>query len=78
LSLKIVSVKEDASELRTFCPIPTMTPVWRGLPTKEGNTALGASSPAKPAFTIPEPLSHTKALTSPSSAISAHCNILTF
>lgn len=33
----------------------------------EGNTALGASSPAKPALTMPEPLSHTIAETSPSS-----------
>lgn len=35
----------------------------------EGNTALGASSPAKPAFTKPEPLSHTKAVVSSSSHI---------
>lgn len=33
----------------------------------EGNTARGASSPAKPAFTNPEPLSHTKAVVSSSS-----------
>lgn len=33
----------------------------------EGNTALGASSPAKPAFTRPEPLSHTRAVVSSSS-----------
>lgn len=33
----------------------------------EGNTALGASSPAKPAFTRPEPLSHTSAVVSSSS-----------
>ncbi len=31
-----------------------------------GNTALGASSPAKPALHIPEPLSHTKAAISSS------------
>lgn len=32
----------------------------------EGKTALGASSPAKPALHIPEPLSTTKAATSSS------------
>lgn len=43
----------------------------------EGNTALGASSPAKPAFTSPEPLSHTKAVVSSSSHILARllCNL---
>jgi hypothetical protein len=35
----------------------------------EGKTARGASSPAKPAFTMPEPLSHTMALISFSSAV---------
>merc|ERR1719351_528679 len=35
---------------------------------KDRNTALGASSPAKPAFTKPEPLSHTKAVCSSSSS----------
>ena len=53
----------------TFWPMPTITPACRGLPTKLGNTARGASSPAKPALTMPEPLSHTRAETSPSSAI---------
>lgn len=37
----------------------------------EGNTALGASSPAKPAFTRPEPLSQTRAVVSSSSHMSA-------
>ena len=46
-----------------------MTPWCRGRPTMDGNTAFGASSPANPAFTIPDPLSHTSADTSPSSAI---------
>ena len=32
----------------------------------DGNTALGASSPAKPALHMPEPLSTTKAATSSS------------
>jgi hypothetical protein len=36
-------------QARTFCPMPTITPVWRGRPTMLGNTARGASSPAKPA-----------------------------
>lgn len=40
----------------------------------EGNTALGASSPAKPAFTRPEPLSHTRAVVSSSShMVSGFC-----
>ena len=39
---------------------------WRGRPTMDGNTALGASSPAKPALHMPEPLSTTKAATSSS------------
>lgn len=42
---------------------------WRGRPTMDGNTALGASSPAKPLFTKPEPLSHTRAVVSSSSHI---------
>ena len=39
---------------------------WRGRPTMEGKTALGASSPAKPALHIPEPLSTTRAAASSS------------
>ena len=40
----------------------------------DGNTALGASSPAKPAFTRPEPLSHTRAVVSSSShMVSGFC-----
>lgn len=38
-----------------------------GRPTMEGNTARGASSPAKPALHSPEPLSHTRAVLSSSS-----------
>lgn len=42
----------------------------------DGNTALGASSPAKPAFTRPEPLSHTRAVVSSSSHMaSGFCKI---
>merc|ERR1712088_376847 len=37
-----------------------------GRPTMDGKTALGASSPAKPALHMPEPLSTTKAATSSS------------
>lgn len=44
---------------------------WRGRPTIEGNTARGASSPANPALTRPEPLSHTRAVVSSSSHMSA-------
>jgi len=46
--------------------MPTMTPWWRGRPTMEGKTARGASSPAKPALHMPEPLSTTRAATSSS------------
>ena len=52
----------------SFWPIPTITPWCLGRPTMEGNTARGASSPAKPALHIPEPLSTTRAAMS-SSAI---------
>ena len=37
-----------------------------GLPTMEGNTALGASSPANPALHMPDPLSITRAAISSS------------
>merc|ERR1719187_3099223 len=50
----------------SFCPIPTITPWCLGRPTMEGKTALGASSPAKPALHIPDPLSITRAATSSS------------
>ena len=40
-----------------------------GLPTIEGNTLRGASSPANPALHIPEPLSTTRPHTSPSPLI---------
>ena len=53
----------------SFWPIPTITPWCLGRPTMDGKTALGASSPAKPALTMPEPLSHTSAETSASSAM---------
>lgn len=39
---------------------------YLGLPTMDGKTARGASSPANPALHIPEPLSTTKAATSSS------------
>merc|ERR1719250_373103 len=49
-------------------PMPTMTPGYLGLPTTEGKTARGASSPAKPALHMPEPLSTTNAADSSSSS----------
>ena len=39
----------------------TMIPGCLGRPTMDGKTARGASSPAKPALHIPEPLSTTRA-----------------
>merc|ERR1712062_763244 len=55
----------------SFWPMPTITPWWRGRPTIEGKTALGASSPAKPALHMPEPLSQTRAATSSSHILSS-------
>lgn len=46
-----------------------MIPGCLGRPTMEGNTARGASSPAKPALHMPDPLSTTKACTSSSAMI---------
>lgn len=43
----------------------------------EGNTALGASSPAKPALHRPDPLSHTRAVLSSSSHIFSSISFLT-
>ena len=54
----------------SFCPIPTMTPWCLGRPTIEGKTARGASSPAKPALHMPDPLSTTRAATSSSHILS--------
>ena len=56
----------NTNDYESFCPIPTITPWWRGRPTIEGKTARGASSPAKPALHIPDPLSTTNAVTSAS------------
>ena len=60
----------------SFWPMPTITPAWRHRPTTVGKTARGASSPAKPAFTMPEPLSHTRAATSSSAIVSLACALL--
>ena len=60
----------------SFWPMPTITPGWRGRPITDGKTARGASSPAKPAFTMPEPLSHTRAATSSSAIVSLECGLL--
>jgi len=57
----------------SFCPMPTMTPWCLGRPTIEGKTALGASSPAKPALHMPDPLSTTRAATSSSHIFSSCC-----
>jgi hypothetical protein len=46
-----------------------MIPGILGLPTMEGNMALGASSPEIPALHIPEPLSITTAAVSNDSVI---------
>ena len=43
---------------------PAMTAWYLGLPITAGNTARGASSHAKPALHIPDPLSSTTAATS--------------
>ena len=50
-----------------------MIPGCLGRPTMEGNTARGASSPAKPALHMPDPLSTTKACTSSSAMIKSEC-----
>ena len=58
-------------ERSPLCPLQArlcrclLLTLWRGRPTMDGNTARGASSPAKPALHIPEPLSTTRAWTSP-------------
>ena len=44
-----------------------------GLPTIDGKTALGASSPAKPALHMPEPLSTTRAAESSSHILPMFC-----
>ena len=52
-----------------------LTPGCFGRPTIEGKTALGASSPAKPALHIPDPLSNTSAWTSSSAILEFVKNI---
>lgn len=52
-----------------YVPIIIFLTWCLGRPTMDGKTALGASSPAKPALQSPEPLSHTKAVLSSSSHI---------
>lgn len=52
--------KEQPKQFITWC---------LGRPTMDGNTALGASSPAKPALQSPDPLSQTRAVLSSSSHI---------
>jgi len=59
-SANTYAYNEFIKKLNTWC---------LGLPTMEGKTALGASSPANPALHIPEPLSTTNAATSSVSPI---------
>jgi hypothetical protein len=42
------------ADVRVLLAMPTITPVWRGRPTIDGNTARGASSPAKPLILMKE------------------------
>merc|ERR1712080_95160 len=63
------------TDVRAFCPIPTITPWCLGLPTIEGNAALGASSPANPALHIPDPLSTTRAATSSSAIVRLYISV---
>jgi hypothetical protein len=48
-----IALGASSPTYESFCPVPTITPSWRGRPTTEGKIALGASSPAKPALHIP-------------------------
>jgi hypothetical protein len=52
-----------------FSSVSILTPGCFGRPTMDGKTALGASSPAKPALHIPDPLSSTRACTSSSAIV---------
>lgn len=52
-----------------FSCVSILTPGCFGRPTMDGKTALGASSPAKPALHIPDPLSSTRACTSSSAIV---------
>merc|ERR1711924_291701 len=58
-----------APEELSFWSMPTMMPGIFGRPTMDGKTARGASSPAKPALHMPEPLSTTRACTSSSAMV---------
>jgi hypothetical protein len=49
-----------------------MIPSDLGLPTIEGNAALGASSPEKPALHIPDPLSMTTPYDSSSDILNSY------
>lgn len=56
----------------TYESIPTITPWLQERPTMEGNTARGASSPAKPALHTPEPLSTTSVTLFSSHILTSH------
>ena len=62
------SVVPNSYYVPSFWSMPTMIPGCLGRPTMDGKTARGASSPAKPALHIPDPLSTTRAWTSSSSS----------
>ena len=63
---------DEIKRLNARVALPWLVSTWcLGLPTTEGNTALGSSSPAKPALHIPEPLSITEAETSSSHMMSS-------
>lgn len=53
----------------SFSSKPTIMPGCLGRPTIVANTERGASSPAKPAFIMPDPLSTTKLWTSSSAIV---------
>merc|ERR1712036_42667 len=62
ISSQLVMIPCSTGYLRVRIPLLD----WASSPTMDGKTALGASSPAKPALHMPEPLSTTRAATSSS------------
>lgn len=59
-----------ATHVSVFLPLAHMMLWCQGRPTMDGNTAWGASSPAKPTLHMPESLSMTSAVLSSSIVIS--------
>lgn len=69
-TLPFKNVKISCHHLNVYNNNKNYDHTWcLGLPTMEGKTARGASSPAKPALHIPEPLSTTRAAISSSMAV---------